>query len=195
MLMRALLITTLLLSTMSYGQLTDFNAQRYKIDQDLMLTLGSWATINIVGSGVGWATASNDEMKYFHQMNTLWNTVNLGLAIPGYLKAKRKRTDLDFYTTADEQRKTETVFLINAGLDIGYVSAGLLLRNMATSNAAYKDQFTGYGNSLLIQGGFLLFFDWIAYGIHRKHSVKELSPLLKRIDLSASGIGLKIMLD
>lgn len=193
--MRTLLATALLFSAISYGQLADFNAQRYKIDKDLMLTLGSWATVNIVGSGIAWANATNDEMKYFHQMNTLWNTVNLGLAIPGYLKAKRKRTDLDFFTTVNEQRKTETVFLINAGLDIGYVSAGLLLRNMATSNAAYKDQFTGYGNSLLIQGGFLLFFDWIAYGIHRKHSNKELSPLLKRIDLSGSGIGLKIMLD
>ena len=193
--MRTLLITTLLMSAISYGQLTDFNAQRYKIDQDLMLTLGSWATVNIVGGGVGWATAPNDEMKYFHQMNTLWNTINLGLAIPGYLKAKRKRTDLDFYTTTDEQRKTETVFLVNAGLDIGYVSAGLLLRQMATSNPTEKDQFTGYGNSLLIQGGFLLLFDWIAYGVHRKHSKKQLSPLLQKIELSNSGIGLKIMLD
>jgi hypothetical protein len=193
--MRTLLATALLFSAISYGQLADFNAQRYKIDKDLMLTLGSWATVNIVGSGIAWANATNDEMKYFHQMNTLWNTINLGLAIPGVLKAKHKNTGLDLFATLDAQRKTETVFLVNAGFDLAYISGGLLLRGMASSNASNSDQFTGYGNSLLIQGGFLLFFDWIAYGIHRKHSNKELSPLLKRIDLSGSGIGLKIMLD
>ena len=54
-----------------------------------MLSLGSWASANIVGSGIGWARSYSEENKYFHQMNVMWNLVNLGLAIPGYIKAKK----------------------------------------------------------------------------------------------------------
>ena len=160
-----------------------------------MIGLGSWATINLVGSGIGWATAPNDEMKNFHQMNVMWNTVNLGLAIPGYIKARRASNNLSLAQTMEEQRKTETVFLFNAGLDIAYMSSGLILRSEAKHNTDKEDLFNGYGNSLLIQGGFLFIFDWVAYSIHRNHSKKKLSPLLERIELSDNGFGVKLKLD
>ena len=160
-----------------------------------MLGLGSWAGLNLVGSGVGWATAPNEEMKYFHQMNVMWNVVNLGLAIPGYIKAKRGDAGLGLFETVEKQRKTETIFLINAGVDIGYMSAGLILRSESKFNSDKTDLFKGYGNSLLLQGGFLFVFDWVAYALHRKSAKKGLNPLLEKIELSDSGIGLKLMLD
>lgn len=193
--MKWIIIFAFLSSTSVYGQLQDYNAQRYKTDKNLMIGLGSWASLNIVGSGIAWAIAQNEEMKNFHQMNVMWNVVNLGLAIPGFIKAKNGKKELTFFETLEEQRKTETIFLINSGIDIAYMSAGLLLRSKASAALDKEDQFRGYGNSLLVQGGFLLLFDWIAYNIHRKHSKNELSPLIRSLDVSDNGLGIKFNLN
>ena len=193
--MKWIIIFAFLSSTAVYGQLQDYNAQRYKTDKNLMIGLGSWASLNIVGSGIAWAIAQNEEMKNFHQMNVMWNVVNLGLAIPGFIKAKKGKKELTFFETLEEQRKTETIFLINSGIDIAYMSAGLLLRSKASAALEKEDQYRGYGNSVLVQGGFLLLFDWIAYSIHRKHSKNELSPLIRSLDVSDNGLGIKFNLN
>ena len=174
-----------------FSQLNEFNAHRHQTDKKLMLGLGSWAGLNIVGSGIGWATSTNEQNKSFHQMNVMWNVVNLGLSIPGYFRASNGKTKLSLFETLDEQRKTETIFLINAGIDLAYISSGILLINQSTQDPSKKSQFLGFGNSMIIQGGFLLLFDWIAFSIHRKHSKNSLSPLLQKIELSTNGIGLK----
>ena len=174
-----------------FSQLNEFNVHRHQTDKKLMIGLGSWAGLNIVGSGIGWATSTNEQNKSFHQMNVMWNVVNLGLSIPGYFRASNGKTKLSLFETLDEQRKTETIFLINAGIDLAYISSGLLLLNRSTEDPMKKSQFSGFGNSMIIQGGFLLLFDWIAFSIHRKHSKKSLSPLLQKIELSSNGIGLK----
>lgn len=172
--------------------LNDFNVDRVKTDQRLMLGLGSWAGANFIASGIGWATAPNAEMKSFHQMNVLWNTVNMGLAIPGYIKAKRDKTDLTLYETLSAQHKTEKIFLINSGLDIGYISSGLLLRSAAKTNLEKRDQYNGFGNGLILQGGFLLVFDLTAYFIHNRHRKNGLNPFLEKIELSDNGLGIKV---
>ena len=156
-----------------------------------MIGLGSWATANFIGSGIGWATAPNEEMKYFHQMNVMWNTVNIALAIPGYIKAKRESREISFFETISAQHKTEKIFLINSGLDIAYISGGLLLRSAAKTNLEKQDQFNGFGNGLILQGGFLLVFDLTAYFIHNRHRKKALNPLIENIELSDNGIGFK----
>ena len=176
------------------GQLQDFNTQRTKTDQKLMLSLGSWASTNIVGSGIGWARSNSEENKYFHQMNVMWNLVNLGLAIPGYIKAKQDNSVTSVYHLLEAQRKTETVFLVNAGIDLAYIGSGILLRSRAP-NVEKSSQFMGYGNSMILQGGFLLLFDWIAYTVHRKNAKNKLAPILQKIEPSDQGIGLKYKLD
>jgi hypothetical protein len=190
--MKTLLLLLILAPTVSFSQkLTNFNEGRFKTDQRLMIGLGSWATANFIGSGIGWATAPNEEMKSFHQMNVMWNTVNFALAIPGYIKARKENPKLSFYETLSAQQQTEKVFLINSGLDIGYVSAGLLLRSAANNNLEKQDQFNGFGNGLILQGGFLLVFDLTAYFIHNRHRKKSLNPLIKNIELSDNGLGIK----
>ncbi len=190
--MKTLFLLVTFLSTTCFSQnLTRFNEERLKTDRHLMIGLGSWATVNFVGSGIGWATAPNEETKAFHQMNVLWNTVNMGLAIPGYIKARRERPELTLFETLNTQQKTEKVFLINAGLDIGYISGGFLLRSAAKTNGEKHHQFKGFGNSLILQGGFLLVFDLTAYFVHNRHRKKMLNPLIQNIQLSDSGLGLK----
>ena len=177
------------------GQFEEFNQQRHDLDKRLMLGLGSWASLNLLGSGLGWAVSTNESTKYFHQMNVMWNVVNLGLSIPGYIKAHRGSNRLSFFETMNEQRKTETIFLINAGVDLAYISSGLLLNNRCTQDPTEQAKNNGFGNSIILQGSFLLFFDWIAFSLHRRHSKSELNPLLQRIKPSSSGIGLTLNLD
>ena len=154
-----------------------------------MIGLGTWATTNFIASGIGWATVPTGEAHYFHQMNVLWNTVNIGLAIPGYLKARKANSSLSFSETIRMQHQTEKIFLINSGLDIGYMAGGLLLRSSAKTNISKQHQFNGYGNSLLLQGGFLFLFDLTAYIIHNNHSKKSLDKLLNSVQFGSTGIG------
>ena len=71
--------------------LPSFNQARLKTDQRLMLSLGTWAGANITAGTIGWATAQQPELKAFHQMNVMWNAVNLGLAIPWYLRVRNTK--------------------------------------------------------------------------------------------------------
>ena len=177
------------------AQLDDYNKERLSMDKNLMLGLGTWSSLNLLGSGLGWAISTDESIKYFHQMNVMWNVVNLGLAIPGYIKARKGKSNLSLYETLDDQRKTETIFLVNAGIDLAYISSGLMLKNRASKDPSKETQFIGYGNSIILQGGFLLLFDWIAFSIHRSHSKNKLSPFLRRIQPSDDGIGLKFNLE
>ena len=191
--MKSFLLILLIIPSFCFSQtLTEFNVKRLKTDQRLMIGLGSWATVNFVAGGIGWATAPNEEMKSFHQMNVLWNTVNIALAIPGYIKAKRGGNPyIPFFESISAQQKTEKIFLINSGLDIGYISGGLLLRSAAKTNLEKRDQFNGFGNSLMIQGGFLLLFDMTAYFIHNQNRKNSLNPLIQKLQLSDTGLGIK----
>jgi hypothetical protein len=194
--MKFLLVFPILLVHVTFAQpLKEFNEERLKTDERLMLTLGSWSVANFVGGGIGWAVTEKGEAQYFHQMNVLWNTVNVGLALPGYLKAKRANPELSLAQTIAEQHRNEKIFLFNAGLDLMYISAGVILRSEAKTNLERRDQFNGFGNSLLLQGGFLFLFDLTAHAIHNHHRKEKLSPMMNRLSMSSTGIGLKWELD
>ena len=77
------------------------------------------------------------------------------------------------------QNRIEKTYLINAGLDVVYVGAGLLM-NKTSDNQKNPEKFKGYGNSIMVQGGFLLLYDAIIYAIHRKHG-KQLKGLSDKV--------------
>lgn len=191
--MKLIFFLLLIAPTVSFAQpLKEFNEEKSSIDQRLMIGLGSWATANFIVSGIGWATTtSKGEAQYFHQMNVMWNVVNLGLAIPGYIKAKNTVQPNSLTETLRLQRKTENIFLINTGLDVVYMGSGLLLRNMAEKNVDKQAQFNGYGNSLLMQGGFLFLFDLTAYAIHKYHAKHGMPQASMSIRMSSNGLGLQ----
>ena len=71
------------------------------------------------------------------------------------------------------------------------MAGGLLLRSAAKTNSTKHDQFNGYGNSLLMQGGFLFVFDLTAYMIHNRHSKKSLDKLMNSVEMSSTGLGIQ----
>ena len=116
-----------------------------------MVTLGSYAVSNFALSGAGYFLSEDESTKRFHEMNVMWNTVNLGLAVPGYIKARRNAGKYSIEEMLAQQRKTEKIFLINTGLDVGYMAAGYYMLNNAENRGDQEAPFRGYGNSLMLQ--------------------------------------------
>ena len=188
--MKIILVIIFISTQYVFAQIpADFNKQRNDIDKKLMLTLTTWSSANIIASSIGWASAGNGEAKYFHQMNVMWSAINIGLALPGYFKARNSNSQISLGNTLRKQSETEQAFLFNTGLDIAYVTAGFLLKSEGKHNIPKQAQFNGFGNGLLLQGGFLFLFDLSAYIIHRHHATL-LNPTLERLTMSSSGIGL-----
>ena len=96
-------------------------------------------------------------------MNFYWNVVNLGISGLGYVGIqKRKKQYWSLSTLEKERNKLRKTLAINMGLDACYILAGALLRNRA-GKMSTDDQAKniGFGNSLILQGGFLFVFDGV----------------------------------
>ncbi|GAB4021666.1 hypothetical protein GCM10028808_67230 [Spirosoma migulaei] len=170
-------------------ELREFSEQRIKHQKTLGLTLGSFALANIAVGAVA-ASQTSGETKYFHKMNVYWNLVNLGIAGAGLLGSRKRKADGE--TLADAVRQHENMkqlLLINAGLDVAYVIGGGYLRERAESHPDKADQLSGYGKSIMAQGGFLLAFDLVNYFIAKNRGDKQ-----ERVLLSAgpAGVGVAI---
>jgi hypothetical protein len=123
-----------------------------------MLVLGSWALLNIAGGAYG-MSATEGKSYYFWQMNLLWNLVNLGIAGGGYAGALGPAETADSFAVLAEYHSFSKILLLNAGLDAAYIMTGLFLRERAKSSDSHAERLEGYGNALVLQGGFLLLFD------------------------------------
>ena len=153
----------------------DFYTKSNQINTSGMYVLGGWAVANIAGGAIGWAN-STGSTKYFHQMNLFWNTVNLGIA--GFALYNSFNTDISMLSPDEmlaKHVKTENLYLINAGLDVVYIGTGFLLKHLSVSNIKRQDLLKGYGNSIILQGGFLMIFDLIMWGVQRNHRLDFLN--------------------
>lgn len=156
--------------TLDKNQLLEFNQKRHKINTVGMSILGTWAVGNIAVGSIAYYNTQGTT-KYFHQGNAMWNVVNLGLAgFSLFVSMRENYGEWTFYDTFQEQNNLEKIFLFNTALDVAYVSTGFLLMQAAKNNAARHDQLKGYGQALILQGGFLFVFDLAMYIIHNKHS-------------------------
>ena len=160
------------------GQNTEslaFYTKSKQINTTGMYVLGGWAIANIAGGAVGWAN-SGGSAKYFHQMNLFWNTVNLGIA--GFALYNNLNSSISGLTDSmimQKHIKTENLYLINAGVDVLYIGTGFLLKHLSTNSAKRKDILFGYGNSVVVQGGFLLVFDLIMWLVQHNHRLDILA--------------------
>ena len=118
-------------------------------------------------------------------MNVMWNVVNLGLATAGYFGAKADlNQQLSLAKSITDQHKIEQILLLNAGLDVGYMAAGLYLNERGLRKSS--DRLQGYGQSLILQGAFLLVFDGALYAIH-KNNGNGFSKILDKASFSFDG--------
>ncbi|ASB49241.1 DUF6992 family protein [Alkalitalea saponilacus] len=142
-----------------------------------MYVLGSWAFANITLGVNGWMHSSGDQ-KYFHQMNAMWNGVNLAIATWSIAGSyARDIAGMDAQDMLSHVTGLENLLLINAGLDLVYIAGGFVLRHQSKKSEKRADMLKGYGNSVILQGGFLLVFDLILYGVINSHKLNFLNNL------------------
>ena len=141
-------------------ELIGWNDLRTGIQKGGMIALGSWAVGNIGLSGY-LMTVRQGEEHYFHQMNLLWNLVNLSIAGFGYAGAVGSPLELDAAATLKEFGSFSRILAINAALDVAYITTGIIMRSRSGSSEKYGALLGGYGSSLILQGGFLLAFDLV----------------------------------
>ena len=137
-----------------------------------MIILGSWAAVNIA-SGLTLRARNEGTQHYFHEMNALWNSVNLGIAAIGYVAANKLNTPVSPVHLFSEQAKLDQTLLFNAGLDLAYIAGGLYLTERAKNSDKNSERFTGYGRSVMMQGGFLFAFDVIMVLVHQRIELPE----------------------
>lgn len=180
--------TTLLAQSQDSIQL--FNKERLSLQKKGMAVLGGWAIANI-GVGIVGSQLTDGSTAKFHEMNAIWNVVNLGLALPGYIGAAKGKTVLGFRQSYKEQKNVEKTFLFNAAVDAAYIVGGLYFveKSKNTLDLSKKATQEGYGNSIMLQGGFLMAFDMVMYLVHNRHGAKKLDHYLDKISVSNQGIG------
>ncbi len=166
---------------------------RYNQNKTNMTILAAWAGVNIIQGAIS-ATNATGSAPHFFRMNAYWNVVNLGIASLGLFQL-RKELNKQYSLTQNHlaQQKLEKILLLNTGLDLAYITTGLLLKENGNRTSNLRN--TGFGNSLLLQGAFLLVFDLVQYGNHRRNG-KLLETQLSKLQIQASpkGIGLSLPL-
>ncbi len=190
----ALALSFICCTAYAQDSLKYYNQSREQIKTTGMKVLGGWAVGNIVVGGIS-SYNTTGQTKYFHQMNALWNIINLGVATAGYISStKNKGKDFTVEQTLSEQRKSEKIFLINGGLDLLYIGGGLYLNNRGNNNN--DDKLKGYGSSIIMQGVFLLLFDSVMY-TSEKHNGKKLAQFLQKNPITFDGqkVGMVIHLN
>lgn len=166
-----------------------FLEERNNINRNGMYILGGWAIANIISGTVG-NYSSGGKTKYFHQFNAVWNTVNLGIAVFGLTGISADPLSLS--ESFSEFNSLQNLLLLNAGLDVAYIVSGFYLKERSKNAGSKNNLLIGYGNSLIMQGSFLLAFDLVLYFLHKNNSVINLFPLLNLADTSFLGIQFQI---
>ncbi len=188
----SLLLALAFVSLSVFGQdnsLLEFNEKRLRINQNAMKVLGGWAVGNMI-IGASLMGSSEGEQKYFHQMNLAWNGVNLGIAALGYWSAVRQDPgSLDLYETIQQQHQMQKILLFNAGLDIGYMIGGAYLIERSKNVENKPERLKGFGQSIVLQGGFLFVFDVVTFLIHNNQN-KGIQPLLGNLYFNGEQLGL-----
>ena len=172
-------------------ELAQYNRERLDLNKTGMLVLSGWALGNIAIGSYGYFRTGG-KTKYFHQMNAAWNLVNISIGAVAYFQyLQADPAAFNLLQSIDEARSIENILLLNIGLDVGYIAAGAFMweRGIRKDN----NRLLGYGPSLIVQGGFLLLFDGILYGLNKSHNEKVFN-LIDNLSFSANAISISIPL-
>jgi hypothetical protein len=144
-----------------------FAQRSHTIQRNGMIALGSWAAINAVGGGV-LALTTAGAPRSFALMSMGWGGVNGALALTA---GTTEAPPADLEALLRRQRRLENLFLFNAGLDVGYMFAGLWMTRLADSrnSTGTQERLKGFGYSIVMQGAFLFVFDLVMFLIHHGH--------------------------
>lgn len=129
--------------------------------------LSLWSALSIV-IGLGLLLFSGPFWRGFGLQAVVWGAIDAGIAVFGQI-ASRKRwaTAARHPETAErEARNLRRLLWVNTGLDVLYVAGGFALLYTLGAQSLFT---AGNGWGIIVQGGFLFFFDLLhAVGVPRK---------------------------
>ncbi len=164
------------------------NSLRLQTNKRGMTILGAWGAANVVAGGVGYLTAQTQEWKAFHGMNAIWGVTNLGLGLMGRYGVKRELgADYNCGQLLHRYEADKRLFLINGGLDLAYIGTAIFLKEHSKTRPN-PATWRGFGNSILMQGIFLLGFDATMYLSHQGKD-KRWYKLLNGLCVTGNGVG------
>ena len=158
-----------------------------KIRKTGMAILGTWAVGIMITGAIG-RSQSSGQTAYFHEMNLIWNVVNLGIAGAGYYFTTTGEMPENASTMLNDQVSFQKTLLFNAGLDLAYIAGGFYLMERAKNTTKRPERLKGYGKSVILQGSFLFVFDIILHTIHSKHS-SQISDFLSHVQIGPNQVG------
>jgi len=185
------LILPLLLAAQDMQPFHDFNTRRVQLSQRATWVLGGWADANLgAGAMVRGQAERGSEAWYFGNMTMGWSAINLGIAVPGLLALRKEaRSPLDIPGTFKAQRRTEALYLINTGLDLGYMGLGLWMQERGLRTAGEDGlRLRGFGNAIIVQGAFLFAYDLVAYVAHSLHWSRKRDGLYKQLQFNGTSL-------
>lgn len=121
------------------------------------LLLG-WAAASIL-YGLNLLRGENPVRQGIGEQFAGWGLVNALIALFGWTAAGRRQQQADASepaTQAAERRKLARILWVNTALDVFYVLGGAMT---ARTRGANDERWRGRGVGIMIQGGFLFFFD------------------------------------
>jgi hypothetical protein len=168
------LISALFAFGQNEAELEQYFKRKHAIESKSMVALGTWSVSNLaIGTYQAIALPEGPD-KYFHRMNAFWNVVNLPIAIWGFTKNARHKGMPDVETMRKQQKNLEIALLVNSGFDLTYIGAGIWMNQRANSTNN-PSMVRGFGNSLMLQGSYLLVTDLVQYTIHRINRKRHFS--------------------
>lgn len=128
----------------------------YEFQSILANRLMGWAGLSVVAGSLV-ALRRNPFWRAFGLQTVGWGAVDAAIALAGERGAITKAAEPDSQTPqvqAEESEKLRKILLLNAGLDVAYVAAGLVMARKRNSRSR-----RGTGWAIAVQGAFLLAFD------------------------------------
>lgn len=160
------------------------NKDRIKSQKQAMTVLLGWSFGNSTSSAFGLLSNNQERARAFHEMNILWNSVNISIAMLGLISAKKEIPTGNALSTIKSFHQLEQAYLFNSGLDLAYVMSGLYLTELGRNRNS--ERLIGMGNSIMLQGGFLFVFDLVKY-IQTRNKTKGLYKLLQNTGFNGNG--------
>ncbi|RDB07165.1 DUF6992 family protein [Runella aurantiaca] len=180
-----------LLYAQSVPTLPQLTERQARLQRTGTWTLAGWSLANLAVSGIAIGKAEGSA-RYFHEMNLYWNAVNVGIAGAGLLSLRKKSPSPTLSSAVKEHYTLQKTLLFNSGLDVAYITSGfwLLDKSKTETTITRQNRFRGFGQAVVVQGGFLLIFDVTNYLLHRSDNAR-LHQLLDKVSLNGNGVTLQ----
>lgn len=172
-------------------EMLTFNQRQNLINRRGLFTLTGWAGANVIYGSIA-APLTHGEARYFHATNAIWGAINVLIAAPGLAATYSKKRDdnISFGKTLLRQHGQEKLYLLNGALDFAYVGAGAAMWGFSDriNKQGTREAVSGIGKGVLLQGAFLLLFDWSMYIVHSQHAYNKLNHYTSGLVYTGTGV-------